>query len=135
MVNKSRPTTDQLSEANGKPMPDIIGPDLRVLFCGINPSVYSVVIGHHFGRPGNRFWPSLYGGGFTPRLYSPSEDQDLLELGLGITNVAARSSATAAEISLDEFKVGGQLLQAKVLKFEPKVLAVLGIGAYRTAFA
>jgi TDG/mug DNA glycosylase family protein len=134
MATTSRPTPAQLLEAAGKPMPDIIGPNLKVLFCGINPSVYSVVIGHHFGRPGNRFWPSLYGGGFTPRLYSPFEDQRLLELGLGITNVAGRSSATAAELDLSELKEGGVVLEAKVRQFEPKVLAVLGIGAYRTAF-
>lgn len=133
-VNPARPTAAQLLEAAGKPMPDIIGPNLRVLFCGINPSVYSVVIGHHFGRPGNRFWPSLHAGGFTPRLYSPFEDESLLELGLGITNVAGRSSPTAAEVGPDELKAGGELLTAKVTQFEPKVLAVLGIGAYRTAF-
>jgi TDG/mug DNA glycosylase family protein len=116
-------------------MPDIIAPRLDVLFCGINPSVYSVVIGHHFGRPGNRFWPALFAGGFTPRLYSPFEDQSIVELGLGITNVASRSSVAAADLERSELEAGGKLLEAKILKYEPQVLAILGIGAYRTAFA
>ena len=116
-------------------MPDIIAPNLRVLFCGINPSVYSVVVGHHFARPGNRFWPALFASGWTPRRFSPLEDEKLLELGLGITNVAARSSVAAAELSREELEAGRVELEGKIERFGPQVLAILGIGAYRTAFA
>lgn len=115
-------------------MPDIIAPRLRVLFCGINPSVYSVVVGHHFARPGNRFWPALHASGWTPRRFAPREDGDLLALGLGITNVVARATVAAADLEREEFESGGKLLQAKVRRFEPRFVAVLGIGAYRVAF-
>ena len=129
-----KPTPDELREATGHTMPDILAPHLRVAFCGINPSVYSVVVGHHFARPGNRFWPALYASGFTPRLFRPDEDQQLLELGLGITNVAEPSSTAAADLSNDQIKDGGKILRAKIERFKPQVLAVLGIGAYRLAF-
>ncbi|BCM89154.1 G/U mismatch-specific DNA glycosylase [Abditibacteriota bacterium] len=129
-----KPTPDELREAMGQKMADILGPDLRVVFCGINPSVYSVVVGHHFARPGNRFWPTLYASGFTPRRFSPDEDGQLLELGLGITNVAEPSSVAAADLTNEQIKAGGKILRAKIEKFQPQVLAVLGIGAYRLAF-
>ena len=129
-----KPTPELLREATGQTMPDILAPNLRVAFCGINPSVYSVVVGHHFARPGNRFWPALYASGFTPRLFAPSEDQELLKLGLGITNVAEPSSVAAADLSNDQIKEGGKILRAKIERFQPSVLAVLGIGAYRLAF-
>ncbi len=115
-------------------MPDILAPGLRVAFCGINPSVYSVVVGHHFARPGNRFWPALFAAGFTPARWAPAQDRELLGMGLGITNVVARSSVAAAEVTRAEFEAGGQLLRAKMEEFRPEVLAVLGIGAYRAAF-
>ena len=115
-------------------MPDILAPNLDVLFCGINPSVYSVVIGHHFGRPGNRFWGALFGGGFTPRLLRPDEDALLPSFGLGITNVCARSSVAAAELSRQELREGGEILRAKTERFRPKCLAVLGVTAFREAF-
>ena len=115
-------------------MPDIIAPGLRVLFCGINPSVYSVVVGHHFARPGNRFWKALFNGGFTPHLFAPEEDLKLPDFGLGITNVASRSSVAAADLSLEELRIGGIELREKVLHYAPQFLAVLGIGAFRTAF-
>ncbi len=115
-------------------MPDVIGPGLNVLLCGINPGLYSAAIGHHFGRPGNRFWPALYGGGFTPRLFSPYEDQDLLPLGIGITNVVARASAGEADLTKAELAAGGETLRAKVARCQPCCLAVLGVGAYRSAF-
>ena len=98
------------------------------------PSLYSAVVGHHFARPGNRFWPTLQAAGFTERLYAPSEDRDLLRLGYGITNVVDRATATADQLSKAELIVGGQQLRAKVQRYRPQVLAVLGIGAYRTAF-
>ncbi|PQV64795.1 G/U mismatch-specific uracil-DNA glycosylase [Abditibacterium utsteinense] len=116
-------------------MPDIIAPGLRVLFCGINPSVYSVVVGHHFARPGNRFWPALFAGGFTPHRFSPSEDGKLLDLGFGITNVAEKSSVAAADLTREEIETGARELENRVLRFEPQVLAILGIGAYRTGFS
>jgi TDG/mug DNA glycosylase family protein len=111
-----------------------MAPGLRVLLCGINPSLYSAVVGHHFARPGNRFWPALHAAGITPRRLSPAEERELLELGYGITNVAHRATATADEVTEEELKAGGRSLAAKVRRHRPRVLAVLGVGAYRTAF-
>ena len=128
------PTREQLEAARGKTVPDVIAPRLKVLFCGINPGLYTAAIGHHFGRPGNRFWPTLHRAGFTPRLLSPYEEQELLPLGYGITNVVARATAAAAELSAGEFVEGGRKLQEKVRRYAPRVLAVLGVGAYRVAF-
>jgi TDG/mug DNA glycosylase family protein len=116
-------------------MPDILAPNLRVLFCGINPSLYSVEVGHHFARPGNRFWRALHEGGFTPRRFLPSDENELLACGLGITNVAPRATVAAADLSRDELKTGGIALREKVKCFTPQTLAILGIGAYRVAFA
>ncbi len=132
---KPRPTRDEILAAHGQTMPDIIAPDLKVLFCGINPSPYSVVIGHHFGRPGNRFWKALHKAGITPRLYDPSEDASLIDLGYGITNTAPRATARADELSKAEIQAGRELLAAKIKKYQPKCLAFLGITAYRIAFA
>jgi len=129
-----RPTRDQLAAAVNKTVPDVIAPNLKVLFCGINPGLYTAAIGHHFGRPGNRFWPALYGGGFTPRVFSPFEEQELLPLGYGITNVVQRATAAADELRAEEFVEGAKRLEAKVRKYTPRVLAVLGVGAYRTGF-
>lgn len=130
-----RPTRAELAAAKNKTVPDVIAPGLDVLFCGINPGLYTAAIGHHFGRPGNRFWPTLHAAGFTPRLFDPSEEQELLPLRLGITNVVARASAAADELTDREIVAGGRILAAKVREFAPRFLAVLGIGAYRTAFA
>jgi TDG/mug DNA glycosylase family protein len=116
-------------------VPDVISPGLTVLFCGINPGLYSAWSGHHFARPGNRFWPTLHASGFTPRLFRPSEEQELLPLGLGITNVAERPSATADELSPAELVAGGKKLARRVAKFQPRWLVVLGVTAYRAAFA
>lgn len=134
MSSLHKPTKAEIQAAIGRTVPDIIAPDLRVLFCGINPSLYSAVVGHHFARPGNRFWKTLHTAGFTERVYAPSDDRDLLRLGYGITNVVDRATATADQLSKDELIVGGQQLLAKVQCYRPQVLAVLGIGAYRTAF-
>src|SRR6266436_2248280 len=87
-----KPTKQQLVEAAGKTVPDVIGPDLRVLFCGINPGLYTAAVGHHFARPGNRFWPALYKSGFTDQLLSAFDERELLRLRIGITNVVARAS-------------------------------------------
>ncbi|MGW6931474.1 G/U mismatch-specific DNA glycosylase [Lentzea sp. NPDC054927] len=113
---------------------DVIKPGLDVLFCGINPGLVSEATGHHFARPGNRFWPALYLSGFTPRLFVPAEQEELLGLGLGITNVVARPSAKADELTIDEIRAGGLELTEKVERYSPKVLAVLGVTVYRTAF-
>lgn len=129
-----RPSREALLAAAARTIPDVIGPGLRVLFCGINPGLYSAATGHHFARPGNRFWPTLHAAGFTRRRLAPAEQRELLTLGLGITNVVARSSAAAAELSIDELAEGGRRLTGKVRRYRPRVLAVLGVGAYREAF-
>ncbi|MEU8318228.1 G/U mismatch-specific DNA glycosylase [Nonomuraea sp. NPDC048881] len=114
---------------------DVLGPGLNVLFCGINPGLMSEATGHHFARPGNRFWPALHLSGFTPRLLAPAEQHLLPSYGLGITNIVPRASAKAAELTRDELVAGGRQLAEKVAGLGPQVLAVLGISAYRTAFA
>src|SRR5687768_5553459 len=129
-----RPTRSELQAAAGRTIPDVIAPDLRVLFCGINPSLYSAAVGHHFARPGNRFWPALHGGGFTPRVYSPFEDQSLVELGLGLTNIASRASARADELTAEELAMGAAALRRKLRRYRPRYIAFLGISAYRVAF-
>jgi TDG/mug DNA glycosylase family protein len=134
-VKPHRPTREQLLAARGKTIRDIIAPRLKVLFVGINPSLYSAAVRHHFARPGNRFWPVLYAAGFTERLLSPSEERELLKRGYGITNLVAPATAAAAELTAEEFVVGGRCLSAKVRRYRPRAVAVLGIGAYRVAFA
>ena len=129
-----RPTRKQLLSAEGKTIPDIIAPNLKVLFCGINPGLYSAAVRHHFARPGNRFWPALRAGGFTPRVVSPFEERELLSLGYGITNVVPFSSASAETLTRDQYLAGAKRLSAKVKRYAPKMLAVLGVGAYRIAF-
>ncbi len=131
---RTMPTPDQIAAARGKTVPDLIRPGLKVLFCGINPSLYSAAVGHHFARPGNRFWPTLHGAGFTERRLSPSEGPLLLDCGYGITNVVERATAAADELSVEELVEGGRRLRRKVLRQRPTILAVLGISAYRTAF-
>jgi TDG/mug DNA glycosylase family protein len=130
-----KPTRAELLAAQNKTVRDVIRPGLRVLFCGINPGLYSGATGHHFARPGNRFWPTLHQAGFTPRLLHPSEEHELLTYGYGITNLVARATATADELSADELVAGHRRLKAKVKRYTPQVVAVLGISAYRTAFA
>jgi TDG/mug DNA glycosylase family protein len=129
-----KPTKEQLLAAAGKSVPEVIAPDLRVLFVGINPGLYTAAIGHHFGRPGNRFWPTLHAAGFTARLLSPFEERELLGSGYGITNLVSRATATAAELSVEELRAGGRALVDKALKFRPRLAAVLGVDAYRRAF-
>ncbi len=134
MSNTPRPTRAELLAAAGRTIADIIAPDLRVLFCGINPGLYSGVTGHHFARPGNRFWPTLHAAGFTPRRLHPSEERELLPLGYGITNLEARATASADELAPAELVVGGAQLRAKIAQSRPRVLAVLGVTAARAAF-
>jgi TDG/mug DNA glycosylase family protein len=130
-----KPTKQQLIEAAGKTLPDVIGPNLRVLFCGINPGLYTAAVGHHFARPGNRFWPALYQSGFTGRLVSPFEERELLSSGIGISNVVPHATAAAAELTREDFIKGGHILAAKIKKYQPRIVCILGVGAYRTAFA
>ena len=133
-ARRIRPTPQQLAAAHGKTIPDVLGPDLRVLFCGINPGLWSAAIGKHFARPGNRFWRALHASGFTPRLLGPWQQEELLELGLGLSNVASRASARADELTPEELRIGGEVLTEKIAKYRPRWVAILGIGAYRTAF-
>jgi double-stranded uracil-DNA glycosylase len=129
-----RPTPAELRAARGRRVPDIAAPYLNILFVGINPSLYSGAVGHHFARPGNRFWPALQRAGLTPRLFLPREERELLKSGIGITNIVNRTTAAASELSKKELAAGGRRLAAKIKRLKPRVVAFLGIDAYRTAF-
>jgi TDG/mug DNA glycosylase family protein len=129
-----RPTRDEIAAAAGRTIPDLGGPGLGVLFSGINPSLYSAATGHHFARPGNRFWPALHRSGFTPRQLQPWEQGSLPRLGLGITNVVARATARADELSPAELVTGGRRLGALARRWRPRYVAILGVTAYRVAF-
>src|SRR5436305_8142238 len=130
----TKPTKAEIAAAAGRTVPDVIAPNLRVLFCGINPGLYSGAVGHHFARPGNRFWPTLHAAGFTKQVLSPFEERDLLDAGYGITNIVPRATAAAGELSADELVAGARRLRAKVRRYRPAYIAFLGITAYRTAF-
>lgn len=130
-----RPTPAELAAARGRSIPDLVRPGLQVLFAGINPSLYSAATGYHFARPGNRFWPALHHSGFTPRLLRPDEQYLLPGLGLGITNVVARATARADELDRAELRAGGELLAALASSLSVQWVAILGVTAYRTAFA
>lgn len=130
----AHPAPADLEAAAGRTIPDLLAPGLSVLFSGINPGLWSGATGLHFARPGNRFWPTQHRAGFTSRRLLPEEQGVMLDLGLGITNVVARATARADELSPDELRSGGRVLQDKVLRLRPTWLAVVGIGAYRTAF-
>ena len=129
-----RRTKAELAAFFGKTVPDVIGPGLRAVFCGINPSLSSAADKVHFATPGNRFWPSLHKGGLTPRLLHPSENEALLGYGLGVTNLVARATASAAELSDEEYPEGVQILREKCETFRPKAVAIVGMGAYRVGF-
>ena len=131
---KLRLTQEDLLAAVNKSVPDVIAPHLKVLFCGINPGVYTAALGCHFGRPGNRFWKALSLAGFTPRLFVPQEQDRLLGLGYGITNLVNRATVSAAELSTEELALGGEKLGEKVRDYAPEWVAFLGIDAYRKAF-
>ncbi|MGZ8629036.1 MAG: G/U mismatch-specific DNA glycosylase [Actinomycetota bacterium] len=128
------PTKAELLAAHGRTVPDVLAPDLDVVFVGINPGLWSGAVGHHFARPGNRFWKALHGSGFTDRLLSPSEEAELLGSGVGLTNLVTRATATAEEITADELRAGAVGLEARLAPLRPRCVAVLGIGAYRTGF-
>lgn len=129
-----KPTKEDLADAINRKVPDVIAPNLKVLFVGINPGIYTAAVGHHFAHPANRFWRALYEGGFTPRLFSPFENDKLLELGLGITNIVERPTVRADELKKEELLRGWEELQEKVLKYKPKWIAICGLGAYRMLF-
>ena len=124
-----------MRDAMNRTTEDLIDYDLKVLFCGINPGIWSGATGFHFAKPGNRFWKALHLGGFSERVLYPSEEHELLENGYGITSFCKRTTATAAELPNEEIVKGGKLLLKKIKKYKPQFLAVLGIGAYRTAFS
>jgi double-stranded uracil-DNA glycosylase len=130
----NRPTKEQLLHAKNTALPDVIDYHLRILFCGINPGLYTAATGYHFARPGNRFWPTLYTAGYTDTLYSPDEQTKLLGYGYGITNIVARATNLASEITKEEFIAGGKLLEDKVIRYTPEWVAFIGIGAYKAAF-
>src|SRR5678815_5277534 len=127
-------TKAQLASAHTKTVPDIIRPNLDVLFVGINPGLYTAAVGHHFARPGNRFWPAMYKGGFTPNLLSPFDSHRLLEWNLGITNLCPRPTAMAHQLTPDELRAGAKVLKRKVLRYKPRFVAIIGITSYRIAF-
>ncbi|QVQ52406.1 G/U mismatch-specific DNA glycosylase [Spiractinospora alimapuensis] len=131
----ARPTAEELERARDRVIPDVIAPGLDFLLCGINPGLYSAHTGHHFARPGNRFWPALYRSGLTPRLLRPEEQDRLLQWGLGVTNIARRATARADELTAEDFALGGEILRRKLREYRPRLLAVLGITAFRTTFA
>jgi double-stranded uracil-DNA glycosylase len=129
-----KPTAEQLAAARDRTIPDVIAPDLAVLFCGINPGLYSAATGHHFARPGNRFWPALHLAGLTPRRLRPDEQHLLPGFGLGITNVVARATARADELTPDELRAGAARLTRLAAEYAPRIVAVVGLSAYRTGF-
>ena len=135
MSKPFKPTKEELLAAAGKTVPDVIAANLLVLFCGINPGLYTAAVGHHFARPGNRFWPALHKSGFTDRLISPFDEQELLNSRIGISFVVPHATASAAELTPEDFIAGGSTLASKIKRYRPKIVAILGVGAYRHAFA
>lgn len=133
--NPPRPSKADLLAAADRTVPDVIAPGLRMLFCGINPGLYSAHASHHFARPGNRFWPALFASGFTPRLMHPSQEHELLELGYGITNLVDRATLAADELTRAELLAGARRFRRKVEKYRPQAVAILGVTAYRIAFS
>jgi double-stranded uracil-DNA glycosylase len=128
------PTKSEIAAAAGRPIADVLDYGLKVVFCGINPGLYSAAVGHNFGRPGNRFWRALHLSGFTDRLLSPFEEGDLLSRGYGITNIVNKATARADQLTQEDLLVGAEALRAKIIHYHPRILAVLGISAYRVAF-
>ena len=133
-MKNRKPTKEEIQAAYGKTVPDILAPDLCVLFCGINPGLYSGAVGHHFAWPGNRFWKAIHKAGFTDEVLEPDEGEKLLEHGYGITNFVERATGRASELSPEELAAGAHILEDKVRRYKPHCVAVLGISAYRQAF-
>ena len=134
MADGVSPSKAELEAARERTVPDVLGPDLDVVFVGINPGLWSGAVGHHFARPGNRFWKALHRSGFTDRLLAAEEDAALLGWHLGVTNLVDRTTATAAELSSDELRLGARRLDERLAPLRPRFVAVLGIGAYRAGF-
>ena len=134
MKKSPAPTRAELLAAVNRRVPDVIAPGLKVLFCGINPGLYSAWSRHHFARPGNRFWPALFASGFSKRLLHPSQEHELLRYGYGITNIVRRPTLAADELTREELVAGFRKLRHKVRTYRPVSLAVLGLSAYRVAF-
>ena len=134
MTTAWKPTKAQLAAATDKTVPDIIAPNLHLLFVGINPGLYSGAVGHHFARPGNRFWPALHLGGFTSRRISPFEEQELLKSGVGVSNLVERTTARADQLSPEELSAGAKRLVRKLRRYRVRNVAFLGLTAYRTGF-
>jgi len=130
-----RPTREALEYADGRTIADVLAPDLGVLFVGINPGRYSGAVGHHFARPGNRFWKALHLGGFTDHVWTPSRDRELPSIGVGVTNLVARTTRAASDLTIEELRAGAERLTRIARRDRPRYVAILGIGAYRTAFA
>jgi double-stranded uracil-DNA glycosylase len=124
-----------IGEHSGAVLGPILGPGLRVLFVGVNPSLRSAEVGHHFARPGNRFWATLHAAGFTARRLRPDEDAELVAHGIGVTNIAFRPTRAAAELTADELRAGARVLERTVRGHQPRLVAVVGLTAYRAAFA
>src|SRR5262245_4225812 len=135
MIMMQKPSRADIANASSKTLRDVIAPNLKVLFCGINPGLYSAAVGHNFARPGNRFWPAIFGAGFTDRLLAAAEERELLLCGCGITNIVKRATASADELTREELREGGTQLIRKVSRYKPFCLAVVGITAYREAFS
>jgi TDG/mug DNA glycosylase family protein len=129
-----RPRRAQLLAATSRTVPDVIARGLDVLFCGINPGLYSGWAGHHFARPGNRFWPALFAAGFTNRLVRPEEEHELLRQRYGITNLVERTTLASDELTREELRAGAVILRTKVNRYRPRAVAILGVSAYRIAF-
>jgi double-stranded uracil-DNA glycosylase len=130
-----RPTKEQLRRARCRRLPDRIRPGLTVLFCGVNPGLYSAAVGLHFARPGNRFWRALHLAGYTSRVLAPDESHRLLAQGYGLTDIVSRPTARADELSAAELAAGARRLERRVRRYAPRWIAFLGITAYRRAFA
>jgi TDG/mug DNA glycosylase family protein len=130
----STPTREELQAAYGGTVPDLVAPDLRVVLCGINPSLWSGVVGYHFARPSNRLWPTLHGAGFTPRRLHPSETAAMLAAGLGVTNLVPRATARADELTPEELQAGPARLVDVANRWKPRWIAFLGLSAYRVAY-
>jgi TDG/mug DNA glycosylase family protein len=129
-----KPTREELEAAVGRTIPDVIGPRLKVLFCGINPGLWSGATGYHFAHPGNRFWNALHASGFTQERLQPDDERRLLAAGAGITNIVDVTTRTAAELDARQLEQGAEELERKVREHQPQTVAFLGLGAYRTAF-
>lgn len=131
---RRRPRPADLQNAWGRQVPDVIGPDLRVLFVGINPGLWSGAVAHHFAHPSSRFWKALYLSGFTPRLLAPEDEEELLRYGLGLTNLVDYATAAAKDLTADDLRSGARLVVTKVRQYRPVWVCLLGVGAYRIAF-